>query len=83
MPLRGLIYFGKLYSAYADKADKDIYGRIPISLPTPKYVVLYNGEENHGEETELLLDLNRSARIYKCSIHELHNLKLKYPEVIV
>ena len=25
MPLRGLIYFGKLYSAYADKADKDIY----------------------------------------------------------
>lgn len=71
MPLRGLIYFGKLYSAYAKKSDIDIYGRIPVSLPTPKYVVLYNGNEDHGQETELRLsdlyngegDLEVTARV--------------------
>jgi hypothetical protein len=55
LPLRGLIYFGKLYAKFAKQIDADIYGRVAISLPTPKYVVLYNGKEDHGEETELRL----------------------------
>ncbi len=57
MPLRGLIYFGRLYKAYAKTRNLDIYGRARISLPTPKYVVLYNGREHRKEEEIRLSDL--------------------------
>ena len=46
MPLRGLIYFGWLYSAYTMGKDKNIYGRKLIKIPTPQYYVLYNGKED-------------------------------------
>jgi hypothetical protein len=43
MPIRGLMYFGNLYEAYIDKNNKNIYGTTLIKLPTPQYVVFYNG----------------------------------------
>ena len=43
MPLRGLIYFGRLYSAHIEAQDENMYGPKRISLPTPRYVVFYNG----------------------------------------
>ena len=43
MPLRGLIYFGRLYSAYVEAQGGNMYGARLIELPTPRYVVLYNG----------------------------------------
>jgi hypothetical protein len=46
MPVRGLMYFGSLYEAYIDKNNLNIYGPVPIRIPTPQYVVFYNGTDN-------------------------------------
>ena len=45
MPLRGLLYFGKLYDSYVSTKRYNIYGKRQIPLPTPQYVVLYNGAD--------------------------------------
>lgn len=49
MPLRGIVYFGKLYDSYISERGYSIYGRKLIKLPTPRYFVLYNGS---GEEPD-------------------------------
>ena len=45
MPLRGFMYFGKLYDKYIVDTYRDIYRKKLVTIPTPKYVVFYNGEE--------------------------------------
>ncbi|MCQ2521321.1 MAG: hypothetical protein MJ105_02990 [Lachnospiraceae bacterium] len=50
MPLRGFLYFAKLYEAYIKLHHLDIYGRKRLSLPFPQYVVFYNGEEKASDE---------------------------------
>ena len=45
MPLRGLMYFGKMYDRYIDENSLNIYGKKLIKIPTPKYTVLYNGTD--------------------------------------
>ena len=47
MPLRSLIYFAEIIKSYV--VDKDIYGRKIIKIPTPKFVVFYNGAEKRPE----------------------------------
>ena len=44
MPLRGLLYFAKLYDKYIESNNLNIYGSKLIKIPTPKYVVFYNGK---------------------------------------
>lgn len=43
MPLRGLMYFGNLYDSYIDTNKLNIYGESQIKIPTPQYIVFYNG----------------------------------------
>ena len=43
MPLRGLMYFGNLYDAYIDGHKLNIYGESLVKIPTPQYIVFYNG----------------------------------------
>ena len=43
MPLRGFLYFAKHFEKYVAESDVDIYGKSLIELPTPKFVVFYNG----------------------------------------
>lgn len=45
MPVRGLMYFGKMYDRYITENQLNIYGKTLIKLPTPRYTVLYNGTE--------------------------------------
>lgn len=56
MPLRGLMYFGKLYSKYVETKGLNIYGTKLQKIPTPKYIVFYNGTEN----VQPVLDLKLS-----------------------
>ena len=44
MPVRGLLYFSKLYENFISKQKLNIYGGKLIKLPTPKYIVFYNGQ---------------------------------------
>ena len=55
MPLRGVEYFGQLYSKYLGKDKKRIYGTSLLSIPTPKYYVFYNGLREMGDVTTLKL----------------------------
>ena len=43
MPLRGFLYFAKHFEKYIVENEVDIYGSKLIELPTPKFVVFYNG----------------------------------------
>jgi hypothetical protein len=49
MPIRGLIYIVDVYQAYIAVMNLNLYGTKQIKLPTPKYVVFYNGEEEHAD----------------------------------
>ena len=53
MPLRGLFYFAEIYRQLA--GDRHLYSSRLISLPTPVYVVFYNGGLEVGEEETLRL----------------------------
>ena len=55
MPLRGLSYFARLYENFVQTRDLNVYGMKPIMLPTPKYVVFYNGTERKEDKCELKL----------------------------
>lgn len=55
MPLRGIIYFAELFSAYIQENELHIYGSKLIKLPLPQYVVFYNGTTEQPSKTELKL----------------------------
>ena len=46
MPIRILMYLGRLYDKYINEHELNVYGRKLNELPTPKAVVLYNGTED-------------------------------------
>ena len=50
MPLRFLIYAGLLYSRYANDNDINLYSDSLQSIPAPRCVCLYNGEDRKTEE---------------------------------
>ncbi len=55
IPVRGLIYFARLYEAYVKKHGYDIYGHRQVVLPAPQFVVFYNGSEKQPDEVILKL----------------------------
>ncbi len=55
MPLRGLLYFAEMYRAYIEANGLNLYSTAPVTLPTPKYVIFYNGTQNEPERVELRL----------------------------
>lgn len=55
MPLRGLLYFGKLYDKYIKENEKNIFSSRIVKIPTPQYYVFYNGEDDKPESTTLRL----------------------------
>ena len=61
MPIRGLLYFSKLYEAYIKEKKLDIYGHRLIELPMPQFIVFYNGKEEQPDEQ--ILELTTSFRI--------------------
>lgn len=55
MPIRGLMYFSRLYEGYISSHKLNIYGRKVVNLPTPHYIVFYNGLEEIPDKTVLKL----------------------------
>mgnify|MGYP001149622414 CR=1 FL=1 len=61
MPLRNLFYVSDLLQKYIYEEGLDIYSRKQIKIPTPKFVVFYNGDEEQPERKEILLSKAFSA----------------------
>lgn len=53
MPVRSLIYFTNILERMLK--DQNIYGRRLVRIPTPRFAVFYNGEEEQPEQYELKL----------------------------
>ena len=62
MPVRQLMYAGKLYDKYIQRNKLNIYGKKPVHLPVPKLVTFYNGIEGKGDETLKLSDAFEADR---------------------
>ena len=54
MPLRGLLYFARLYQKIVGNEKKIYSGRL-IELPYPQFVVFYNGTAQEPKRMELKL----------------------------
>ena len=61
MPLRNLFYVSDLLQKYIYEEGIDIYSHKQIKIPTPKFVVFYNGDEEQPERKEILLSKAFSA----------------------
>ena len=55
MPLRGFLYFSQLYQKYLTENGKDPSRNGEIKIPTPKFIVFYNGPAQKEEEFEMRL----------------------------
>ena len=84
MPLRYLIYVTSLYEKRI--RNKDLYSRKQIPLPTPKFVVLYNGEEEQPARKEMRLseafmadtgEINLELVVLQLNINKSFNSELK------
>ncbi len=59
MPLRGFLYFADLYRKYVNKGTR-IYGKRLVKIPTPRYLVFYNGSTDDFSEDRKELYLSDS-----------------------
>ena len=55
MPIRGLIYFARIYEAYIREPQLNIYGKTLIELPAPRYIIFYNGKDDEPDVQEIRL----------------------------
>ena len=55
MPMRGLMYFSKLYEKYIAANEIDIYTSTPKVFPFPQYLVFYNGTKEEPDRRLLKL----------------------------
>ena len=55
MPLRGFLYFAQLYEKFITSRNINIYSSKLQILPTPQYIVFYNGTELQPDKITLRL----------------------------
>ena len=55
MPLRSLIYFVNALEDWLKDNDKDLFSKKQIKIPTPHFIVFYNGMQKRPEYEEMRL----------------------------
>lgn len=84
MPLRDLFYVTTLFEKII--REQDIYGRKLILLPTPKFIVLYQGTEKQPERKEMRLsdsfmtdtgEINLELVVLQININKSMNPEIK------
>ncbi len=85
MPLRGLFYFSQQYEGLLGAGNANIYGKKRIELPTPAYIVFYNGSDMAEDRRNLCLSdsfsMGRGSGCLECTcevinINRGHNSEL-------
>lgn len=77
MPVRQLMYAGKLYDKFIHSAKLNRYGKKLLPLPLPKLVVFYNGEDEKEDDTTLFLSDAFKEEIRLCVMHKYSQNKNK------
>ena len=86
MPLRGLLYFSQLYQRYLKENELDPSRSTRIEIPTPKFIVFYNGQTETEDEFEVRLSESFKSQstngayewtAYFKNINENHNKVLQ------
>ena len=76
MPLRGLFYFAQQYEGLLGVEDADVYGKKRLSLPTPEYIIFYNGKDIAEDRRTLYLSdsfsMGRGSGCLECSCEMLN-----------
>ena len=79
MPLRGFLYFARQYEKYVKEKELNLYGKKQIFIPTPQYVVFYNGNDWKGERKLLKLsDSFANNQVKGCMELEALQLNINY-----
>ena len=55
MPLRGMLYFSKLYNKYTEQRKLNLFSSTLQKIPTPRYIVFYNGLNKEPDRQVLKL----------------------------
>lgn len=83
LPVRYLLYVADVYSDYTK--DMNLYGSRAVQLPTPKFVIFYNGQAEQPDRKELKLselftipepDPSLELKAVMLNINKGHNRKL-------
>lgn len=88
LPLRGIVYAAKCYDAYVSNSGQNRYGSKKIKLPTPQFVVFYNGDKDVEDYVELRLsdmfeeDLGEDKGKYEWTA-KLYNINIGHNKEIL
>ena len=55
MPLRTLLYLANSYERMINQKEANIYGSALIKIPTPKFIVFYNGDSEYPDRLQMFL----------------------------
>lgn len=55
MPIRGLMYLARLYQNYIDDCEINVFSPVLKHLPSPKFIVFYNGSKDEPDQKILRL----------------------------
>ena len=73
MPIRGVFYFSRLYETYIAQHKLDIYDSKLVKLPTPQYVIFYNGDTNKPDR--MVLKLSDAFQLQEIETHMIPALE--------
>ena len=85
MPLRGLLYFARQYEGLTALQKEKLYSSALVKLPTPEYIIFYNGKQEQADRTVLYLsdafEAGRDSGCLECralmlNINRGHNREL-------
>ncbi|SEL53740.1 hypothetical protein SAMN04487770_11213 [Butyrivibrio sp. ob235] len=62
MPFRGFLYFAALYRKLFE-GRKDIYSSNLVMVPTPQFIVFYNGMANEPDQMEMKLSFLKRKHV--------------------
>lgn len=55
MPIRGLMYLARLYQNYIDDCEINVFSPVLKHLPSPKFIIFYNGSKDEPDQKLLRL----------------------------
>ena len=63
MPIRCLIYFTNIIEKMVNK--RNLYGKSLVRIPTPHFVIFYNGEQEQPEQYDLTCNKQEFSHLFR------------------